>query len=132
MESEICGGSEIINRVTETFGKIDYIIFAFLLLLSAVIGIYFAWTDREKGADDYMMGGGTVGPFPIAASLGQGGYYLYRSDSRTVQNISTKKCVTRGFTSVFSRIFRKFDKKIAKCNSPEITTVLDITCRIFG
>ena len=70
MESEICFESEIINRVTDTFGIFDYIIFGFLLLLSAVIGIYFAWSDWGKGPDDYMMGGGTVGPLPIAASLG--------------------------------------------------------------
>lgn len=70
MESEICFGRNTINRVTETFGTLDYVVFGSLLLLSAIIGIYFAWTDRDKGAEDYMMGGGNVGPFPIAASLG--------------------------------------------------------------
>lgn len=61
--------STIINRVTETFHTADYVVFALSLALSALIGIYFAWVDRNKSADDYMMGGRSVGPLPIACSL---------------------------------------------------------------
>ena len=54
-----------INRVTETFATLDYVVFALSLALSALIGIYFAWVDRHKTADEYMMGGRSVGPIPI-------------------------------------------------------------------
>ena len=39
--------------------------FALSLALSALIGVYFAWVDRHKTADEYMMGGRSVGPIPI-------------------------------------------------------------------
>ena len=53
------------SRVTNTFGTWDYVIFSAVLACSALIGLYFAWVDRKKGPDEYMMGGGNVGPFPI-------------------------------------------------------------------
>ena len=59
------------------------------MAISAAIGVYFAWIDRKKGTDEYMMGGGNVGPLPIGCSLAvtffsavtvlgtPGEYYLY-------------------------------------------------------
>ena len=37
--------------------------------LSAIIGVFWAWRDRKKSSDEYMMGGGNVSPIPIAMSL---------------------------------------------------------------
>lgn len=68
-ESEVCEGRPLLNQSDARFGTADYVIFAGMLLLSGLIGIYFAWVDRKKGTAEYMMGGGNVGPIPIACSL---------------------------------------------------------------
>ena len=44
-------------------------VFASVLAISAIIGIVFAFIDRKKSADEYMMGGGDVAPIPVAMSL---------------------------------------------------------------
>lgn len=90
-ENVTCADRDIINKITDTFGTWDFVIFGLVLLLSAAIGIYFAWVDRKKDSEEYMMGGGKVSPFPIACSLATtffsaitvlgspGEYYLYGS-----------------------------------------------------
>ena len=47
----------------------DFVLFGVVLAISAAIGVYFAWVDRNKGSKEYMMGGGNVGPVPIGCSL---------------------------------------------------------------
>ena len=59
----------LFSKVTNTFGSGDFALFGLVLAISAGIGVYFAWVDRNKGSDEYMMGGGHVGPFPIGCSL---------------------------------------------------------------
>ena len=90
-ENVVCADRDIISKITDTFGTWDFVIFGLVLLLSAGIGIYFAWVDRKKDSEEYMMGGGKVSPFPIACSLATtffsaitvlgspGEYYLYGS-----------------------------------------------------
>ena len=47
----------------------DWAVLGCVLGISAVIGIYWAWADRNKSSEEYMMGGGNVSPLPIAMSL---------------------------------------------------------------
>ena len=44
----------------------DYIVLAVALLISASIGIYYR---RQTDANDYLLAGGTMSPFPVAFSL---------------------------------------------------------------
>ena len=44
----------------------DYIVLAVALLISASIGIYYR---RQTNANDYLLAGGTMSPFPVAFSL---------------------------------------------------------------
>ena len=44
----ICTSTNPITEVSETFGTWDYVIFGALLSISALIGIYFAYVDRNK------------------------------------------------------------------------------------
>ena len=67
--SGYCADQPLQHEVLETFGTWDYVTFSCMLSLSAIIGIYFAVVDRNKGSEEYLMGGGKVGPLPIAASL---------------------------------------------------------------
>uniref|UniRef100_A0A1I8Q1U6 Uncharacterized protein n=2 Tax=Stomoxys calcitrans TaxID=35570 RepID=A0A1I8Q1U6_STOCA len=53
-----------------TFGVIDYIVFAFMLMISAGIGVYFGFFSKSKNTtDEYLMGGKNMKTIPIAISL---------------------------------------------------------------
>lgn len=53
------------------FSPIDYILFAVMLGLSALIGIYFGFISKKKqnNTTEYLLGGKKMNFFPIAASL---------------------------------------------------------------
>ncbi|KAG8232978.1 hypothetical protein J437_LFUL012625 [Ladona fulva] len=53
------------------FDALDYSVFALLLAMSAMIGVYFAFFAKKKQdtTDEYLMGGKSMGVFPIAMSL---------------------------------------------------------------
>lgn len=53
------------------FDIFDYIVFAAMLLISAWIGVYFAFFARVKQntTSEYLMGSKTMGIFPISMSL---------------------------------------------------------------
>nr|CAD7453987.1 unnamed protein product [Timema tahoe] len=59
------------------FGWLDYSVFGVMLALSALIGLYFAFFAKKKQntTSEYLMGGKTMGVFPISMSL------IARSDS---------------------------------------------------
>ncbi|KAI5641345.1 sodium:solute symporter family domain-containing protein [Phthorimaea operculella] len=53
------------------FDWLDYLVFGVMLLLSALIGIYFAFfaSKKQNTTSEYLMGGKTMGMFPISMSL---------------------------------------------------------------
>ncbi|XP_059477404.1 sodium-coupled monocarboxylate transporter 2-like [Neocloeon triangulifer] len=53
------------------FSLIDYSVFGGMLLISALIGIYFAFFAKQKQntTKEYLMGGKSMGIFPISMSL---------------------------------------------------------------
>lgn len=53
------------------FDIFDYIVFAVMLLVSSLIGVYFAFFAKVKQntTSEYLMGGKTMGIFPISMSL---------------------------------------------------------------
>lgn len=55
----------------ETFDWVDYMVFAAMLLVSALIGVYFAFFAKVKQntTSQYLMGGKTMGIFPVSMSL---------------------------------------------------------------
>ncbi|XP_045470398.1 sodium-coupled monocarboxylate transporter 2-like [Harmonia axyridis] len=59
---------EDIDRYFDAF---DYIVFAIMLLVSALIGVYFAFFAKVKQntTSEYLMGGKTMGIFPISMSM---------------------------------------------------------------
>ena len=50
------------------FGWADYLIFSLTLFVSLLIGIYYAWRGNNS-TSEYLLGGKTMGIFPIAMSL---------------------------------------------------------------
>ncbi|XP_046396026.1 sodium-coupled monocarboxylate transporter 1-like [Ischnura elegans] len=55
----------------KSFGVLDYAVFVGLLAMSALIGVYFAFFAKQKQntTQEYLMGGKTMGVFPISMSL---------------------------------------------------------------
>lgn len=53
------------------FDWLDYLVFGAMLLFSALIGVYFAFFAKKKQntTAEYLMGGKTMGIFPISMSL---------------------------------------------------------------
>lgn len=53
-----------------TFGTVDYIVFVFMLMISAGIGVYFGFFSKSKNTtDEYLTGGKRMKTIPIAISL---------------------------------------------------------------
>ena len=53
------------------FTAIDYGVFVVMLLLSALIGVYFGFISKKKqnNTSEYLLGSKKMGFFPVAASL---------------------------------------------------------------
>lgn len=52
------------------FSWVDYTLFVLMFGVSAAIGVYFGFFDRQdKTAEDYLLGGREMNIFPIAMSL---------------------------------------------------------------
>ncbi|XP_066595800.1 sodium-coupled monocarboxylate transporter 1-like [Prorops nasuta] len=58
---------DILKRFT--FGWTDYSLFAILLIVSVLIGIYFGFFSRQDNTTEYLLAGKTMGPFPVAMSI---------------------------------------------------------------
>lgn len=63
--------SYVENDIDRYFDAFDYVVFAAMLIVSALIGVYFAWFAKVKQntTSEYLMGGKTMGIFPISMSL---------------------------------------------------------------
>jgi len=51
------------------FGWVDYLIFTLTLVLSLLIGVYHAWRGAASSTSEYLLGGKSMGIFPIAMSF---------------------------------------------------------------
>lgn len=59
------------DQVIKYFDWIDYVVFGVMLIVSAFIGVYFAFFAKIKQntTSEYLMGGKTMSIFPISMSL---------------------------------------------------------------
>ncbi|XP_059477403.1 sodium-coupled monocarboxylate transporter 1-like [Neocloeon triangulifer] len=59
------------HLTSKYFSAVDYAVFGGMLLFSALIGIYFAFFAKQKQntTNEYLMGGKSMGIFPISMSL---------------------------------------------------------------
>lgn len=59
--------------MASTFSVLDYCLFVAVLLVSAVVGLYYFLKERfgkkEMTSDDLLMGGREMSVFPVAMSL---------------------------------------------------------------
>lgn len=65
---ELCPGEKI-----GSFVAVDYVLFALVLVVSALIGVFYMIKEyraaKQMTSDDVLMGGRDIGIFPIAMSL---------------------------------------------------------------
>jgi Na+/proline symporter len=59
------------SHVRKFFSWLDFLVFGIMLCASALIGVYFAFFAKKKQntTAEYLMGGKTMGIFPISMSL---------------------------------------------------------------
>ena len=62
---------EEIQKNLQKFGLTDYIVFVFMLVGCAVVGLYYAFKGKKNAdaATEYLMGGRNMSVFPISMSL---------------------------------------------------------------
>ncbi|KAG8239905.1 hypothetical protein J437_LFUL019502 [Ladona fulva] len=62
---------ERMAKMLPSFSILDYTIFTIMLVLSAVIGVYYAFFAKKKQntTSEYLMGGKSMGVFPVSMSL---------------------------------------------------------------
>ncbi|XP_045892911.1 sodium-coupled monocarboxylate transporter 1 isoform X1 [Micropterus dolomieu] len=58
------------SLVGGSFVVADYLVFALMLVLSAAVGVYYAWADRgQRNSGDFLMGGRRMTALPVSMSL---------------------------------------------------------------
>lgn len=59
--------------MASTFSVLDYCLFVAVLLVSAIVGLYYflkeKFGEKEMTSDDLLMGGREMSVFPVAMSL---------------------------------------------------------------
>lgn len=56
--------------VTATFHAVDYVLFSLTLVISAGIGIFFAWRDKKlQTTTEFLLGGRNMSLFPVSLSV---------------------------------------------------------------
>lgn len=58
------------NAVVGSFKAADYVVFAIMLVVSAAVGVYYAWADRgQSSSSDFLTGGRRLTALPVSLSL---------------------------------------------------------------
>jgi len=64
IREDLCNKEELITK----FGPANYAVFAAMLLISVLIGVYF-WWKGQKSTEEFLMGGRSMGTVPMTLSL---------------------------------------------------------------
>lgn len=59
---------EDVSLSMQHFGLYDYIAFAFMLIVCAIIGVYWGFIKKQN-AQDYLIGSRSMKTFPVSLSL---------------------------------------------------------------
>lgn len=54
------------------FGLVDYIVFGVVLVVTASIGIFYAWRGAGRSTADYLTAKQQLGIFPVSMSVAAG------------------------------------------------------------
>ncbi|XP_076223967.1 sodium-coupled monocarboxylate transporter 1 [Nomia melanderi] len=141
MEDNLPKRSQVLPTVQEvgemlrSFGAYDYSVFAFMLLICGLIGIYFGFIKKSSGEDEYLVGGRNMKTFPVSLSLIASfisGISLLGTPTEIYVHGTSYLCISFGIiivgivtsgiylpifhglrlTSTYEYLERRFDKKI--------------------
>jgi len=57
------------SKSMQNFSTSDYTVFAGMLIVCGIVGIYFGFVKKSSGEDEYLVGGRNMKTFPISLSL---------------------------------------------------------------
>ncbi|XP_059048017.1 sodium-coupled monocarboxylate transporter 1-like isoform X1 [Achroia grisella] len=60
--------NEMVHQM-QKFSWVDYIVFVFMLAISAVVGVYWGFMKKQTTQNDYLLGGRNMKVVPVAMSL---------------------------------------------------------------
>jgi sodium-coupled monocarboxylate transporter 8/12 len=60
---------EYVGIAMQRFGLADYLVFVSMLLVCAIIGVYYGFFAGKVSEADYLVGGRNMQTFPVAMSL---------------------------------------------------------------
>lgn len=60
--------SEMVHQM-QRFSWVDYVVFVFMLAISAVVGVYWGFMKKQSTQTDYLLGGRNMKVVPVAMSL---------------------------------------------------------------
>lgn len=66
---EIPGGVNEMAYQMQKFSWVDYVVFVFMLAISAVVGIYWGFLKDQSSQNDYLLGGRNMKVIPVSMSL---------------------------------------------------------------
>ncbi|CAB3239791.1 unnamed protein product [Arctia plantaginis] len=66
---EMNGDVTEITRLMQRFSWIDYVVFVFMLAISAVVGVYWGFMKKQTTQSDYLLGGRNMKVIPVSMSL---------------------------------------------------------------
>lgn len=60
--------NEMVHQM-QRFSWVDYVVFVFMLAISAVVGVYWGFMKKQSTQADYLLGGRNMKVVPVAMSL---------------------------------------------------------------
>lgn len=53
----------------QKFSWVDYVVFVFMLAISAFVGVYWGFIKKQTTQNDYLLGGRNMKVVPVSMSL---------------------------------------------------------------
>lgn len=60
--------NDIVHEM-QVFSWVDYVVFVFMLAISAVVGVYWGFMKKQTTQSDYLLGGRNMKVVPVSMSL---------------------------------------------------------------
>lgn len=66
---EMQGEVSELTHFMQRFSWVDYVVFVFMLAISAVVGVYWGFMKKQTTQADYLLGGRNMKVIPVSMSL---------------------------------------------------------------
>lgn len=66
---EVQNGVNEMAYQMQKFSWVDYVVFVFMLAISAIVGVYWGFMKKQTTQNDYLLGGRNMQVIPVSMSL---------------------------------------------------------------